>query len=94
MLILEFEGAFEQLLLFICNFIDYQQFLLKYSKQNKKNTRSATTNFGKEEVLKIIFMITITFWTSGDVDPVKFNIVGSRNPIFDIPGSQTCQFVS
>ena len=49
----------------------------------KKNTRSATTNFGKEEVLKIIIMITITFWTSGDIDPIKLNKFGSRNPIFD-----------
>ena len=66
---------------------------LQNAPQKKENTRSATTNFGKEEVLKILVMITITFWTSGDIDPIKLNNFGSRNPIFDIPGAQTCQFV-
>ena len=64
----------------------------KMLQKTKKNTQSATTNFGKEEVLKIIIMITITFWTSGDIDAIKLNNVGSRNLIFDIPGAQTCQF--
>ena len=50
------------------------------------------TNFGKEEVSKTIIMITITCWTSGDIDPIKLNGVGSRNPIFDIPGLQTLHF--
>ena len=70
----------------------FYSFCVKCSTK-KKNTRSATTNFGKEEVLKIIIMITITFWTSGDIDPIKLNNCGSRNPFFDIPGVQTCQFV-
>ena len=65
---------------------------VKCSKK-KKGTRSATTNFSKEEVLKIITLITITFWTSGDIDPIKLNNVGSISQIFDIPGAQTCQFV-
>ena len=60
--------------------------------QPKKSTRSATTNFGKEEVLKIIIMLTITFSTFGDIDPIRLNNCGSRNQNFDIPGSQTCQF--
>ena len=38
--------------LLICNFIGFEQFLSKMLQQ-KKGTRSATTNFGKEEVLKI-----------------------------------------
>ena len=67
-------------------------FGVKCSK-TKEGTRSATTNFGKTEVWKIIIMITITFWTSGDIDPIKLNNVKSRNPIFDIPGAQTSQFV-
>ena len=37
-------------------------------------------------------MLTITFSTSGDIDPIKLNNYGSRNPIFDIPGAQTLQF--
>ena len=46
------ERAFETLLLFICNVIDFEQLL--YETQNKKkDTRSATANFGKEEVSKI-----------------------------------------
>ena len=39
-------------LLFICNSIDFEQLLCKMLK-TKKDTRSATTNFGKEEVLII-----------------------------------------
>ena len=60
--------------------------------KKKGDTRSATTNFGKEEVLKTIIMITITFWTSGDIDSIKLNNFDSRNPIFDIAGAKTCQF--
>ena len=63
---------------------------LKCSNKNEKR-RSATTNFGKEEVLKIIIMITITFWTSGDIDPIKLSNLRFRNPICEIPGAQTCQ---
>ena len=77
----------------ISKFIICNSVLCTNVQNEKKNTRSATTNFGKEEVLKIIIMITITFSTSGDIDPIKLNNFGSRNQIFDIPGAQTCQFV-
>ena len=53
MFILQFECVFAKLLLFICNFMDFEQFLCKMLNQTKKDTRSAKTNFGKEEVLKI-----------------------------------------
>ena len=92
MLIHQFERVFATLLLFICKFVHFEQFLCKMFKK-EKGTRSATTNFGKEEVLKIIIMITITISTSGDIDPIKLNNFGSINPISDIPCAQTCQFV-
>ena len=52
MLILQFEFVFATRLLFIGNFIDFDKCLCKMLKK-RKSTRSATTNFGKEEVLKI-----------------------------------------
>ena len=51
MFILYFECVFRTLLLFICKCIDFESGLCKMLK-TKKCTRSATTNFGKEEVLK------------------------------------------
>ena len=64
-------------------FIDVEQCLCKILLKKQTKTRGATTNFGKEEVLKI------TFWTSGDIDPIKLNNFGSRKPIFNIPRAQT-----
>ena len=51
MLILQFECVFVKRLLFMYNIIEFELFLCKMLK-TKRGTRSATTNFGKEEVLK------------------------------------------
>ena len=53
MLILQFERVFATLLLFICNSMEFDQLLCNMLKTKKMDTRCATTNFGKEEVLKI-----------------------------------------
>ena len=53
MLILQLERVFATLLQFICNFMDFEQCLCKMLKTKTEDTRSATTNFGKEEVSKI-----------------------------------------
>ena len=52
MLILQLDRVFATLSLFIFKFIDFGQCLCKILK-TENDTRSATTNFGKEEVLKI-----------------------------------------
>ena len=47
--------AFARFLLFISNFIDFDKFVCfcKMLQKKEQDTRSATTNFRKEDVLKI-----------------------------------------